>query len=315
MGSRCRQQLSTDDLHGTVVDVFDTTINIRTNKDELVVLSLGNIVSPVTINIAGLGSNKSLAHYIGPGDYLQANRQKDPNETTEVRVGNALILVRDPDYFENYTQRFNESSLRAFLPHVEGVFSVLAESASSRQGCLLNPDLTTRGILSEFLAIIYDDGAIDVASPEFETRLRNGLLGLCGRGPGFTPAGDDFISGFLAVINSIRSGLDMGSAIIPGSAFARFTTWTSFKLMQYSSLGLVDSQIQGLLNSASQGDVLSYIDEVSSLSMRGHTSGLDFSTGATFALYIGADSIVHSQDTDLRSLVSMALKDQMYQKI
>lgn len=297
MGGRFREQLSTDGLHGAVVNVFDTTINIKTNKNELVVLSLGKIASPVTMNVAGLGSNNSLGHHIGLGDYLQANRLNDAasgNDTTEVRVGSSLILVRDPNYFENSVQRFDESSLRTFLPHFEGVFSVLAESASSRQGCLLNPDLTTRGILSEFLAKTSDDGAIDIASPQFETRLRNALLGLCGRGPGFTPAGDDFISGFLAVINSIRSELGMGSAIIPDLAFERLTTWTSFKLMQYNSMGLVDSQIQGLLNSAFQGDVSSYIDEIRSLSTRGHTSGLDFSAGATFALYIGADSVVHS---------------------
>lgn len=42
---------------------------------------------------------------------------------------------------------------------------------------------------------------------------------------------------------------------------------------------------------AAKGDALSYADKVRSLSKRGHTSGLDFSTGATFALCMAANSI------------------------
>jgi hypothetical protein len=68
-------------------------------------------------------------------------------------------------------------------------------------------------------------------------------------------------------------------------------------------------EIEGLINSAARGDVLSYADKIISLSKRGHTSGLDFSTGATFALCMIANNIKgHSRNGNLVKLASSALK-------
>src|SRR5918999_5451584 len=38
-------------LFGTVVNVFNKAVNIKTNEDKLLVLSLGTVRSPLTINI------------------------------------------------------------------------------------------------------------------------------------------------------------------------------------------------------------------------------------------------------------------------
>ncbi len=312
MGGRLRDKIgkSTDGLDGTVLNVFDSTINIKTDDDELLIVSLGNVASPITLNIEYLESRNrskklnSLSNFVLAGDRacileeVAPRSDKIDNITTKISLGNATIIVDRPNYFENKIQRFHRRSLSNFLVHGEYLSLVLRECATSsgRQGCLLNPDMTTKGLLSEFLETVYDGAdALDiVASREVESRLCRALLGLCGRGPGFTPAGDDFISGFLAMFNYICGSLNRGSssAIIPGPSFACLTSWISFKLMEYNAAGLVDMEIQALINSAAQGDVLSYADKIRSLSKRGHTSGLDFSTGATFALCMAANSII-----------------------
>jgi hypothetical protein len=310
-----------------VLNVFDSTINIKMDDSELLILSLGKVPSPITVNIVRkvdperrnvLKRPDSLSDFVFAGDRARFTGQMDldpgkaGNKTEKISLGKATILLDRPNYFENKIQRFREHSIPNFLMYDEYLFLTLRECAnSSKKGCLLNPDMTTRGLLSEFLATVYNGAdTIDIANEEIVSRLCRALLGLCGRGPGFTPAGDDFISGFVSMFNCIRSGLDIGSTIIPGSEFARLTTWTSFKLIEYNAMGLVDLEIQELINSAVQGDVLSYAGKVRSLSNRGHTSGLDFATGTTFALRIAADSIIkdHSRNGSLGKLVSLALK-------
>jgi hypothetical protein len=118
-------------------------------------------------------------------------------------------------------------------------------------------------------------------------------LGLCGRGPGFTPAGDDFVGGFLAVLNWIRTSLKIGRPIVPGLEYRKLTTWTSFKLMECNARGLVDIEVQDLINSIAKGDVMQYIDSIKLIAKRGHTSGIDFATGATVGLYFAIDSLKH----------------------
>jgi hypothetical protein len=79
--------------------------------------------------------------------------------------------------------------------------------------------------------------------------------------------------------------------------------------MEYNAMGLVDVQIQELINSAAKGDILLYADRIRTLSKRGHTSGLDFSTGSTFAMLMTADSVIkdHLRNRNLCELVSLAL--------
>ena len=321
MGIKCReimdQSTNNNPLTGIVLNVFDRTINVKIDdNDELLVLSLGEVASPITVNIVlkavvpkrqKKGNRlllNSLSDFVFPGDQVSimmsktfSYRRKASINTAKISLGKATILIERPNYFENKIQEFTEHSLRNFLIYSEHLLYVLMQCAKPpKQGCLLNPDMTTKGLLSEFLATICNNGndrlrVTDIGSQEFVARLHMALLGLCGRGPGFTPAGDDFISGFVTMLNCIRKSFNMGPAIIPGSEFARLTTWTSFKLMEYNARGQVDIEIQELINSAAKGDALSYADKVRSLSNRGHTSGLDFSTGATFALCMAADSI------------------------
>ncbi|MGH9878575.1 MAG: DUF2877 domain-containing protein [Nitrososphaerales archaeon] len=136
---------------------------------------------------------------------------------------------------------------------------------------------------------------MDIRSPRFADTLTRSLLGFCGRGPGFTPGGDDFISGILAILNWIRLALKLGSPIIPGSEYRKLTTWTSFKLMECNAQGLVDIEVQDLINSIAEGDVLHYGNLIRQIAKRGHTSGIDFVTGATVAVYLAIDNMMQSR--------------------
>lgn len=287
---------SNDSAFGTALNVFDTTVNVRTGDDKLLIVSLGKVASPLTMNITtsrDLSQNFSFANLIQSGDQALVIRKPESeiSEATQIMLGRCVILMNNPVYFENRIPKLDLRSLLKFSDYRQCFFSVLTELATlNRAGCLLNPEMTTKGLLPEFLGSIQ---ATDVSDSRFAGKVSKALLGLCGRGPGFTPAGDDFISGFLSMLNWIRLSLDLGPPIIPGSEFRSKTTWTSFKLMECNARGLVDMEVQDLINSVAQGDPLRYVDGIKLIAKRGHTSGLDFVTGATMAVYIALDSITH----------------------
>lgn len=297
-------------LFGTVMNVFNKAVNIKTNDDKLLILSLGTVRSPLTINVGPL-MDRSFPNFFSFGSFLQFVRNSDEvlvihkprannnlarqvSNDIVIRVGKCIILVSKPiHFFENDILKLKVHKLEKFIDCRQIVFSVLRESAFLQQaGCLLNPDTTTQGLLPKFLNSIQKaDGAIDISSSTFTDKLSRCFLWLCGRGPGFTPAGDDFVGGFLAIINWIRISLKIGSRIVLGPEYRKLTTWTSFKLMECNANGLVDIEVQDLINSIAKGNVLQYIDSVRLIAKRGHTSGIDFATGATVGLYLAIDSL------------------------
>jgi hypothetical protein len=300
---------SAEGLFGTVMNVFDKAVNIKTNEDKLLVISVGTVRSPLTINVGSLmdGSspdfsfNSSFLDIVQNRDQVHVihkprsnNESRQVSNNVHIRVGKCVILVNKPiHFFENDILKLKVHKLEKFIDYRQMLFSVLRECAfSQRAGCLLNPDITTEGLLPKFLNSIQEDkGAIDIRSAMFTDKLSSCFLELCGRGPGFTPAGDDFVGGLLAILNWIRTSLKIGCPIVPGPEYRKLTTWTSFKLMECNARGLVDIEVQDLINSVAKGDVLQYIDSVRLISKRGHTSGIDFATGATVGLYLAIDSL------------------------
>lgn len=302
---------STEGLFGTVVNVFKKAVNIKTNEDKLLVISVGTVPSPITINIGPLmdwsspdfSFNSSFLDFVQNSDQVHVIRKSRSNNESRpvsnnvhISVGNCIILVNKPiHFFENDILKLKVHKLEKFIDYRQLLFSVLRECAfSQKAGCLLNPDTTTEGLLPKFLSSIQEDNeVIDIRSTMSSDKLSSCFLGLCGRGPGFTPAGDDFVGGFLAVLNWIRTSLKIGCPIVPGLEYRKLTTWTSFKLMECNARGLVDIEVQDLINSIAKGDVMQYIDSIKLIAKRGHTSGIDFATGATVGLYFTIDRLKH----------------------
>jgi hypothetical protein len=295
IGSEHKQIDYCEGPFGTVLNVFDRAINIKTAGDKLLVISLGQVASPLTMNVVpSANSATSFSSFtdLVQGDHVVVARKRRPEngEIADILLGSkcAVIMNKHVQFFENHILKPDLESLRKFFDYREYLLSVLRESAADRAGSLLNPDITTKGLLSDFM--IQNHG-IDIASPSFMNNLSRSLLAFCGRGPGFTPAGDDFIAGVLAVHNWVLLGLKLGAPLIPGPEYRKLTTWTSFKLMECNARGLVDVEAQDLINSIAGGDVLHYADSVRRIAKRGHTSGIDFATGATIAVYLAIDGI------------------------
>jgi uncharacterized protein DUF2877 len=289
---------------GKTLNAFDSTINVRTDKDELLVITLGKVRSPVNLNVTPGNANMGFKQVVG--ENAKASIQNEniaEHSRAMLLVGDAIIMLSEHEIFRNHFSHLDPHAIQTFGNNCHKIFSALESQAQANTlGCLLNPDMTTRGLFAGFMDQIISDYVI-LDRHEFDKRTSKGLQQLCGKGPGFTPAGDDFIAGYLAMSNWLSDSMKLGDALIPGNDFSVLTTWTSFKLIEYGARNLLDDQVQQMINCVAQNDVDAYIQAVRLISKRGHTSGLDFATGMTIALFTTADRVFKT--SVLKSIVQV----------
>ena len=259
-----------------MISVFDSSANIKTVDNRLFVITNNIVRSPITLNVIQVGATHSFKKFMKFGSIIRERRD-------QIMIDNDVTVeVRKSRLFENNLGFITKRSLSKFRDKFDSIFPSMIKLA--RPGCLLSPDITTRGLLPEQIRAINintkktDD---DAAFAKFITRS---LGKLCGRGPGYTPAGDDFISGFLMMFNWCAKCLEFERIILPGK-YSTMTSWTSYKLMEYSQECLCDEEIQAMVNSVALGRANEYSKKMIPLSSRGHTSGIDLVTGMTCALY------------------------------
>jgi hypothetical protein len=103
--------------------------------------------------------------------------------------------------------------------------------------------------------------------------------GLIGRGGGFTPAGDDFVAGFVGTFNYIARCRRDRTISIPSRWVLSKTVPESGAILAYAAKGYVDEGLERLILSSTQGKGPGFSTELLSVASRGHTSGLDMSLG------------------------------------
>ena len=104
---------------------------------------------------------------------------------------------------------------------------------------------------------------------------------LMGLGQGFTPAGDDFLSGFLATSNALSKVYGFKGFFLRKDEILSSTSWASGMLLYYSQYGYVGEGVSKTIQSL--GDRVGFLDALMDLARIGHTSGLDLSFGILVA--------------------------------
>ena len=259
-----------------MISVFDSSANIKTVDNRLFVITNNIVRSPITLNAIQDGATHSFKKFMKFGSIIRERRD-------QIMIDNDVTIgVRKSRLFENNLGFVTMRSLSKFRDKFDCIFPSMIKLA--RPGCLLSPDITTRGLLPEQIRAINSNSKKTDDDAAFAKFMARTLGKLCGRGPGYTPAGDDFISGFLMMFNWCAKCLEFERIILPGK-YSTMTSWTSYKLMEYSQECLCDEEIQAMVNSVALGRANEYSKKMIPLSSRGHTSGIDLVTGMTCALY------------------------------
>lgn len=115
-------------------------------------------------------------------------------------------------------------------------------------------------------------------------------LELLGVGRGFTPAGDDFLTGFLYAMNFLRRWHKMPRITLGLDFLSEWTSWVGAMLISYAESGHIDEASSSLLSSIAQGNRFASVERVLDMASRGHTSGIDTAlgiiTGCSFSLEV-----------------------------
>ncbi|MDA4124503.1 MAG: DUF2877 domain-containing protein [Thaumarchaeota archaeon] len=140
---------------------------------------------------------------------------------------------------------------------------------------------------------IFSEGAFrqfaeDVISPlagghPDEAHALRYYLPLIGAGGGFTPAGDDFVGGFTAALNHVARTTGEAEILFSRSALTGRTVPESAALIHYAQRGYVDEELERLIVSTFGGRRERFFQDLLQVAKRGHTSGIDMSTGVLLA--------------------------------
>lgn len=276
-----------ENLVGKVISFFPSGLNVKTSRNELLVISLNKIQSPITINLSPQSSNSNFAGLVNYGyDVIDSRNSVSVGERMKFHTEKCIV-------FKNSFVRPTYAGLYEFSDATEKILSTLMESR--RNGCLLEPDITNQGLLHQFVTETSVNIIKNKDNIRFVRTLSNSLMKMCGRGPGLTPSGDDFICGFSSLFNLLCQSLEYPSISLPMKRVCNLTTWISFKFIYYYQKLMVDEQIQGLINSIGEGRTDRFISLLSTLSYRGHTSGIDIGTGLSTAIFTFGDRFLGTE--------------------
>jgi hypothetical protein len=243
-----------------VTRVFPGAVYAR-SRDDFVLLLWGSLKSPMTINLLG---GRGASTPFGAEDSLVLDKEGLKSSVAEISVSRAVV------------HRGSLGVKRALrLPPgrvlAKGVSMLRSMYDVSVSGPLLADDASFRLFLKEVLI-------------PYSKKRKSGLFRfgsydrLIGRGTGFTPAGDDFVSGLSATFNFVARSRGSERINLPKRLLLQRTVPESGAMVAYSALGYVDEGMERLIL-ASLGMAEEFHDELLSVASRGHTSGVDMALG------------------------------------
>lgn len=130
--------------------------------------------------------------------------------------------------------------------------------------------------------------------------LVEGVHGLLGLGPGLTPAGDDFLLGFLCGLAHADTGSTANIAAKLGNLLIqdapRFTTSLSAEYLKYAGKGSYHQYVVSLINALKNGSDEDLEEQAQKLLTLGHSSGTDLMLGLVYggkvSLYAGERGVI-----------------------
>ena len=131
-------------LVGKVISSFPTSLNIKTSRNELLVISLNKIQSPITLNLKPQFSTSSFSGLVDYGyDVFRYHDSLSIGDRMELYIAKSIV-------FKNCFVRPTYDGLNEFSDAAEKILSSLMELR--RSGCLLEPEITNQGLLHQFVA-------------------------------------------------------------------------------------------------------------------------------------------------------------------
>ena len=257
---------------GETVKVFENTVYLKTDHDDLICLTSKDVKAPMNLNLNT------------PVDFLKLDciSKKVIRTPTGLKLETIVFNTKNSKIYPITKNHEIKNGLQNRV-----LFSVDEINLLDTLGSILDNHSPFFNELS------YSIRSISESTQKRDLmKLSNQLSGIVGLGNGFTPSGDDFIVGFLFCLNRILSSSNHkhGKFVIMGN-----TNWASKKFIDYSQNGIVIEPLEVFVNFLLSGE-----NEIKSSLMDliqvGKSSGIDASIGAIIAT-------VFVFDNDFRNLI------------
>jgi hypothetical protein len=254
---------------GEVTRVFPNSVYVESRGEYLLILWSGQ-KSPMTVNVM----RGNAARSFGVGAKCKLSERG-------IDFGNVVVDIRKAKVYHSLLSEEREENFPTPESLVKGV-ALLKLLYGVSSGPTLDGDPALRMFAKGILYPI-SEGESGPAYT-FEN-----YVGLIGRGLGFTPAGDDFVAGFLATFNYIARLRRWRRILVLRYLVAR-TIPESAAIILYSSRCQVDEGLGRLITVVSSAGGRGLYDALLRLAHRGHTSGIDMSLGVLLCVAALSDA-------------------------
>ena len=244
---------------GRVTRVFQRSVYLRSGE-EFILLLWGGLRSPMTINVQGSSASGVIR-----------GEERGKLGRDGVALASGSIGVEGADVFRSALLDRREVILPGRYALRKSVAMLRSLYDASPSGPTLNNDGALRTFAEGVLLPFASGDSASVRSPA-------SFLPLVGRGGGFTPAGDDFLSGLLATFNYVARCRKSKQIRIPRTLLRGRTIPESANVLFHSASGYVDEGMERLVLRSLDGGH-GFTEELLEVARRGHTSGIDMSLG------------------------------------
>jgi len=286
IGSLAAQILTDADseIIGQVLNTFSKSFYVKTLGGELLFVTNHPLKSPITVNIE---HTIGLDQLVKPLDEVRLRGRA-------IHAGGMCIDLEATSRCQSEAGEPNRSGFRPTeIPGALRTASLVLRIVDTSLSVLDPRSLAHAGI-----AKFVDEGILPFRLDDTQKPFSEAALKIVGLGSGFTPSGDDTLGGFLAAYNSLAPTIGRSLVLLDFRTLRNRTSWISARLLDYMQRLVLDEQMRSLVDSAARGDADALILALETLLPRGHTSGVDISTGAVLALSLLLDIAFDKQETE-----------------
>ena len=257
---------------GETVEVFENTVYLKTDHDDLICLTSKDVKAPMNLNLNA------------PVDFLKLDcvSKKVIRTPTGLKLKTIVFDTKNSKIYPTTKDYKMKNGLQNRI-----LLSIDEINLFDTAGSILDNNSPFFNGLSVSITTISE------STQKHElNKLSDQLSSIVGLGNGFTPSGDDFIVGFLFCLNRILSCTNHKDAkfVIVGN-----TNWASKKFIGYSQNGMVIEPLELFVNFLLSGENKTKFPLMDLIQV-GKSSGIDASIGAIMAT-------VFVFDSDFRNLI------------
>jgi hypothetical protein len=284
IGSVAAQALSeaNSETVGEIIHTFPNSLYMKTTNQDLLFITIRQLKSPITIN---LESTSNLGQTVKPFEPVSLR-----GNGLHIGESTSIVLSSALPYNNNLaTLQIHEFEVTVDLLYIASlIFRIIDTNLS-----VLDP----AGLAHNGVRDLVAEGIMPLRETHDHKRFCEQALKIVGLGGGFTPSGNDFLGGFLAIFNSLAHEIAREKVLLDFDLLESKTNWVNAKLLDYMQRQVLDDQIDRLIGSATSGDGDEFIIALETLLPRGHTSGIDISVGVVLAISLVHDIISKRNET------------------